>query len=110
MNKAELVAAVAEKAGLSKKDSEKAVNAAFSPPAARSSSLVLAPSRPRRATPALAATPEPRKRSRSLPAVFPLSRPARLSRTPSRSNLLLILNSDKKLETPFKLFIAAAAA
>ncbi len=29
MNKAELVAAVAEKTGLSKKDSEKAVNAAF---------------------------------------------------------------------------------
>ncbi len=29
MNKAELVAVVAEKAGLSKKDSEKAVNAAF---------------------------------------------------------------------------------
>ena len=29
MNKAELVAAVAEKNGLSKKDSEKAVNAAF---------------------------------------------------------------------------------
>lgn len=29
MNKAELVAAVAEKAGLSKKDSEKAVKAAF---------------------------------------------------------------------------------
>ena len=29
MNKAELVAAVAEKAGMSKKDSEKAVNAAF---------------------------------------------------------------------------------
>ena len=29
MNKAELIAAVAEKAGLSKKDSEKAVNAAF---------------------------------------------------------------------------------
>ena len=29
MNKAELVAAVAEKAALSKKDSEKAVNAAF---------------------------------------------------------------------------------
>jgi DNA-binding protein HU-beta len=29
MNKTELVAAVAEKAGLSKKDSEKAVNAAF---------------------------------------------------------------------------------
>lgn len=29
MNKAELVNAVAEKAGLSKKDSEKAVNAAF---------------------------------------------------------------------------------
>ena len=29
MNKAELVAAVAEKAGLSKKDSEKAVNAVF---------------------------------------------------------------------------------
>ena len=29
MNKAELVAAVAEKAGLSKKDSEKAVNATF---------------------------------------------------------------------------------
>ena len=29
MNKAELVAAVAEKAGLSKKDSEKDVNAAF---------------------------------------------------------------------------------
>ena len=29
MNKAELVAAVAEKAGLSKKDSEKAVNAAL---------------------------------------------------------------------------------
>ena len=29
MNKAELVATVAEKAGLSKKDSEKAINAAF---------------------------------------------------------------------------------
>ena len=29
MNKSELVAAVAEKSGLSKKDSEKAVNAAF---------------------------------------------------------------------------------
>ena len=29
MNKAELVAAVAEKTGLSKKDSEKAINAAF---------------------------------------------------------------------------------
>ena len=29
MNKAELVSAVAEKAGMSKKDSEKAVNAAF---------------------------------------------------------------------------------
>ncbi len=29
MNKAELIAAVAEKAGLSKKDSEKAVNATF---------------------------------------------------------------------------------
>lgn len=29
MNKTELIAAVAEKAGLSKKDSEKAVNAAF---------------------------------------------------------------------------------
>ena len=29
MNKAELVAAVAEKSGLSKKDSEKAINAAF---------------------------------------------------------------------------------
>ena len=29
MNKAELVAAVAEKAGLSKKDSEKAINATF---------------------------------------------------------------------------------
>lgn len=29
MNKAELITAVAEKAGLSKKDSEKAINAAF---------------------------------------------------------------------------------
>lgn len=29
MNKAELISAVAEKAGLSKKDSEKAINAAF---------------------------------------------------------------------------------
>ena len=29
MNKTELISAVAEKAGLSKKDSEKAVNAAF---------------------------------------------------------------------------------
>ena len=29
MNKAELIAAVAEKTGLSKKDSEKAINAAF---------------------------------------------------------------------------------
>ncbi len=29
MNKAELIAAVAEKAGLSKKDSEKAINATF---------------------------------------------------------------------------------
>ena len=29
MNKAELIAAVAEKAGISKKDSEKAINATF---------------------------------------------------------------------------------
>ena len=34
MNKADLVAAVAEKAGISKKDSEKAVNAAFDATAA----------------------------------------------------------------------------
>ena len=84
MNKAELVAAVAEKTALSKKDSEKAVNAAFEAitaalsAATRFSSSVSAHLRSRSATPASAATPRPRKRSRSPQAAFPFSRPVRL--------------------------------
>ena len=92
MNKAELVAAVAEKTALSKKDSEKAVNAAFEVISAELAAggkvqLVGFGSFEtkernarvgRNATRASAATPEPRKRSRFLPAASPLSRPARL--------------------------------
>ena len=67
MNKAELIATVAEVAGLSKKDSEKAVNATFD---AITAAL--------EAGETWAATPAPRKRSRSPLPAFPSSRPARL--------------------------------
>ena len=95
MNKAELIAAVAEKTGLSKKDSEKAVNAAFDTIAAnlevgekvqlvgfgtfevkeRAERTGINPA------PVSAATPRPRKRSRSRPRACLFSRRARCSRT-----------------------------
>ena len=79
MNKAELVAAVAEKTALSKKDSEKAVNAAFE---AITAALVGGDKVQLVGFGAFevkeAATPRPRKRSRSPQAAFPFSRPVRL--------------------------------
>ena len=72
MNKAELVAAVAEKTGLSKKDSEKAVNAAFD---AISAELVEG------GKVQLVGFGSFETKT------FPPSRPAKPSRTPSQSNL-----------------------
>ena len=84
MNKAELIAAVAEKSGLSRKDSEKAVNAAFdtiTESLVNGDKVSLVGFGARSALPASAATPRPRKRSPSpLPALLP-SRSARPSRT-----------------------------
>ena len=71
MNKAELVAAVAEKTALSKKDSEKAVNAAFE---AITAALVGGD----KVQLAWAATPRRRKPSKFPPLPFPFSRPVRL--------------------------------
>ena len=86
MNKAELVSAVAEKTGMSKKDSEKAVNAAFdtiTEALAAGDKVQLVGFG---AALASAATPRPRKRSRSpRPALLP-SRSARLLKRLSPSN------------------------
>ena len=72
MNKAELIATVAEKTGLSKKDSEKAVNATFDTITAnlevgeKVQLVGFGAVRHQGARlPASAATPRPRKRSRS---------------------------------------------
>ena len=84
MNKAELIAAVAEKAGISKKDSEKAINATFDTISAAMEAgekvqlVGFGVLTSRSAAPASAATPRPRKRSRSTLPAFPSSRPARL--------------------------------
>ena len=83
MNKAELIAAVAEKTGLSKKDSEKAINATFetvttSLEAGEKVQLVgfgVFDVKARGAR--IGRNPRPRKRSRSLLPASPLSRPAR---------------------------------
>ena len=93
MNKAELIAAVAEKTGLSKKDSEKAVSAVFASiteglKKGEKLSLVgfgtfevKACLTSRSAAPVSAATPRPRKRSRSRQRACLFSRRARCSRT-----------------------------
>lgn len=84
MNKAELVAAVAEKTALSKKDSEKAVNAAFE---AITAALVggdkvqlvgFGAFEVKERNARVGRNPRPRKRSRSPQAAFPFSRPVRL--------------------------------
>ena len=87
MNKAELIATVAEKTGLSKKDSEKAVNATFDTITANLEvgekvqlvgfGVFDIKERGSRT----AATPRPRKRSRSRRRACPSSRPAKCSRT-----------------------------
>ena len=87
MNKAELIAAVAEKTGLSKKDSEKAVNAAFDTivetlvSGKRFRWLASAFLMLRSAAFVSAVTPRLAKRSRSLQARFPSSRQVKRSRT-----------------------------
>ena len=92
MNKAELIAAVAEKTGLSKKDSEKAVNAAFDTIVETLVSgekvrwLASAFLTLRSAVFVSAATPRPVRRSRSPQARFLSSRQARHSRTQLQSN------------------------
>ena len=96
MNKAELIAAVAEKTGLSKKDSEKAVNAAVDSivdtlVAGEKVSLASAHSTSRSAVFALAATPRPARRSKSPQPRFLSSRQARHLRTQSQSNKSLNL-------------------
>ena len=84
MNKTELIAAAAEGAGLTKKDTERVINAAIDAVTAalvkgdRCRSPASAPSRPRSGKPALASTPTPRKPSRSPLPAFPPSRQARL--------------------------------
>lgn len=87
MNKAELIAAVAEKTGLSKKDSEKAVNAAFdtivetlvSGEKVQMVGFGVFDVKERGVR--IGRTPRPAKRSRSLQARFPSSRQVRRSRT-----------------------------
>ena len=86
MNKAELIAAVAEKTGLSKKDSEKAVNAAFdtivetlvSGEKVQMVGFGVFDVKERGVS---AVTPRLAKRSRSLQARFPSSRQVKRSRT-----------------------------
>ena len=84
MNKAELIATTAEKTGLSKKDTEAAITAALEAIAAALAEgekvqLVgfgaFEVKKPRR--PSWAATPRPRRPSRSPPPRCPCSRPAR---------------------------------
>ena len=83
MNKAELIAAVAAAAEISKKDAETAVSATLDAitaalKATRSSWLASVLSRSSPALPAPAVTPVPRKLSRSPLPRCPCSRPARL--------------------------------
>ena len=87
MNKTELIAAVAEKASISKKESEVVINAALDTiiDSLKNDEKVQL-SRPSTALSAPAATPRPRRAS---PSPLPRSRPSRLvrrSRTLSRSN------------------------
>ena len=93
MNKADLVAAVAEKAGISKKDSEKAVNAAFD---AITEALVAGDKvqlvgfgafETKERSARVGRNPKTKEEIRSPQAASPLSRPARLSRTQLQSNL-----------------------
>ena len=83
MNKTELIAAAAEKAGVSKKEAEAVVTAAFDAIAAslkegeRSSSSALALLRSGPAPSASAATPGPMNPSRFPPPRFLFARPAR---------------------------------
>ena len=80
MTKVELIAAVAENAGLSKKDAEQAVNAtveAIIKALAEGVWSALAPSRPVSVPLARAATPAPKRRSPSPLPPLPLSRLAR---------------------------------
>ena len=75
MNKAELIAAVAAAAEISKKDAETAVSATLD---AITAALKEVLSRSSTALPAPAVTPVPRKLSRSPLPRCPCSRPARL--------------------------------
>ena len=80
MNKTELIAAAAEKAGLSKKDTEKAVTAALdaiTEALVKGDKVQLAVSRSRSVASASAAILRPRKRSRSPRPRLRSSRPAR---------------------------------
>lgn len=87
MNKAELIAAVAEKTGLSKKDSEKAVNAAFDTivetlvSGEKVQMVGFGVFGVKSAAFVSAVTPRLAKRSRSLQARFPSSRQVKRSRT-----------------------------
>ena len=78
MNKTELIAEVSKKTGMSKKDAERAVNAAVD---AITEALVSGDKvqlKPSSAKPAWAATPKPRSPLKSPPPRFPYSKPARL--------------------------------
>ena len=84
MNKKELIAAAAAKAGTTQKDAEAVINAALETLTPLWSMVTVcrfpasASSRSRLAKLALAATPAPRRPSRSPLLACPLSRPARL--------------------------------
>ena len=86
MNKTELIAQVAEKTGLSKKDSELAVNASLETitetliQGEKVQLVGFGAFDVKERGVAWAATPRPRRRSRSPLPAFPSSRPARLSR------------------------------
>ena len=92
MNKTELIAAVAEKASISKKDADSAVNAVIDTivealAAEEKVQLASAGSRFVRAALVRAAIPERIPRSPFRRPRFPPSRPARRSRIPSRNKL-----------------------
>ena len=84
MNKTELIAAIAEKAELSKKDSEKALNAALSAiteelaQGGKVQLIGFGSFETKTAPPAQAAIPAPKKPFPFPPALIPCSRPARL--------------------------------
>ncbi len=86
MNKTELIAQVAEKTGLSKKDSELAVNASLETitetliQGEKVQLVGFGAFDVKERGSAWAATPRPRRRSRSPLPAFPSSRPARLSK------------------------------